>query len=75
VKPKKTKRPAVKRRIKRLEEFVVEQLDRDFERYRRVRGDVSFLGEEVRRHGEILEDHANQINTLDDLQWWDKNPF
>lgn len=76
------KKPTVKRRVRQLERRVhqmdVEAQEAEDEAFRfgfRVRRDVAFLGEEVRRHDGILEDQSKRIESLEDRAWMNENPF
>lgn len=41
----------------------------------RTQRDVRFLGNEVRRHDEVIEDQSRRIESLEERQWMNENPY
>lgn len=69
---------AVRRRVRQLERRAHQRdVEADEERGKlwRTQRDVEFLGGEVRRHDEILNDQSRRIDSVEDRQWWNENPF
>jgi hypothetical protein len=72
------KKSTLKSRVRLLEDRAADSDQRGYrklERIFRVERDVSFLGSEVRRHDEILDDQSKRIQSVEDHQWWTENSF